>query len=229
MDVVKLNFIFSNLNMIVLGIWMIFLIVVTIRFFRPAWVKNISFLKLSFVAIALNIFYGLFVTWGQYYVWANGSAVTKALLNLPLAKEVPIFEWARPLFTNHLGYFSYYVWGRTWLDIFILFLISGGLYYIFKIWESRRGNFIEQGPEILLALMLISGYPGVLVLIPLGFVFAFLLYGFSYFKGKKVVIIEPVFILATFFALIYTYTNVIQSLSGALYLNALHLFVILFK
>lgn len=200
-----LNFIFSYLNAIVLAIWIVFLIIVAIRFFRPAWVKSISYWKFILIAIGLNIFYGLFVTWGQYYVWANGGIVTQTLLNSPLPKQVSFFEWARPLFENHLGYFLFYIWGRFWLYIFISFLISGILYFLFRVWKSYRGSFTEQGPELLLVLMLISGYPGILILIPLGFIFSILLFGFYYFKGDKVVNIEPAFIVATLFALFFPY------------------------
>ena len=258
-----LNFIFSNLNAIALGVWLIFLAIVAIRFFQPTrkifynilfvnkftnkvifkikkisilnkmlisigifcnliWnssyldktllkitniIKNISYLKLILIAIGLNIFYGLFVTWGQYYVWSNGSEMTKALLTFPLPPQVPIssyVEWVRPLFQNHLGYFLYYIWGRVWMDIFILFAFSGLLYSIFKAWKFYRGGFLEKGPELLLVLMLISGWMGVLVSLSIGFILAILWLGFSFIKGKKIVAIEPVFIFATFLALIFT-------------------------
>ena len=208
-----LYFIFNHLNAIVLAIRVVFLCVVAIAFYRPVWavrtLGNISFSKLALIAIGLNLFYGLFVTWGQYYVWATSGDFTRTLLSLPLSKEAPLpflLEWTRTFFEHHLGYFSYYVLGRTWLNILILFLISGALYFIFRVWKFYRAGFLEQGPEILLVLMLISGFPGVLVLIPLGFIFSILLFIFSYFKGDKIVNIEPVFILAAFFALLFTRT-----------------------
>ena len=42
-----LNFIFSHLNAIILAIWIIFLAIVAIRFFKPVGVKNISYTKLT--------------------------------------------------------------------------------------------------------------------------------------------------------------------------------------
>lgn len=202
----SLNFVFSNLNAIVLGIWIIFLIILAIRFFRPAWVKNISFLKLVFIAIGLNIFYGLFVSWGQYYVWSHGNFITKDLLTLPLPKTTPLLmEWIRPLYEHHWGYFLHYVIGRVWTNILVSFLISGAFYLLFKFWNFYRGGFLEQGPELLLALMLVSGFPDVMVLVPLGFIFTILLFTFYYFKkGHKIVDIEPAFIFATLFALLFT-------------------------
>ena len=203
----KLNFIFSHLHALVLAVWVVFLIIVAIRFFRQALVKNISFFKLIVIAIGFIIFYGLFVSWGQYYVWATSSDVTRSLLDAPLSKQVPFpvyLEFIRPFFENHFGYFLFYILGRVWLNILISFLISGILYFLFRVWQFYRGGFLSQCPELLLFLMLISGFPGVLVSVPLGFVLSILLFGFSYLKGNKVVHIEPVFIFTTLFALLFT-------------------------
>ena len=206
----KLNILYFTLfhfNAILLAVWIIFLIIVALRFFRPQWVRNISFWKLSLIAIGINIFYGLFVTWGQYYVWAHGSEFTQSLLNSPLPPQVPIWEWARPFFSHSLGYFAFYVLGRTWLNVLISFIISGVLYSLFKIWSNYRGNFIAQGPELLLVLMLISGYPGILILIPVGFILAILFFGFSYLEGKRgniILNIEPAFIFATLIVLLFS-------------------------
>lgn len=204
-----LYFVFSNLNTIILTVWLVFLIIVSIRYFRPAWVKSISYFKLILIAIGLHIFYALFITWGQYYVWAS-SDFTRSLLNSPLPKEVPFYEWLRPLFENHLGYFLHYVLGRVWLNTFLLFLTSGMLYLLFKVWEFYRGGFSKQSPELILILMLISGWPGVLVFIPLGFIFAILLFIFYYIRtvlkgvppSTVLANIEPAFILATFVSLL---------------------------
>ncbi len=248
-----LNFIFSNLNAIVLGVWILFLIIVAIRYFQPTWIKsnnkflskiftglkNISFLKLILIALGLNIFYGLFVSWGQYYVWSTASEVTKFLLTSPLPVEITFpsyLEWTRPLFNNNLGYFLFYIWGRVWLNIFILFTFSGLMYFVFRTWKFYRGGFLEKGPELMLVLMLISGWMGVLVSLSLGFIFAILFFAFYYLKTifkkiypviserlsetifkqffpkinfieseiNKILAVEPAFIFATFFGLLFT-------------------------
>lgn len=213
-----LNFIFSNLNVIVLSVWIVFLILVAVRYFKPRWVRNISYLKLFFITLGISIFYGLFVSWGQYYVWQSGSEMTKMLVKLPLPPQAPLpnlLEWVRPFFENSFGYFLYYILGRVWLNIFISFLVSGVLYLIFKVWNRYRGSFLEEGPLLLLILMLISGFPGVLVSISLGFILAILLFGFHYLKSyiKKVpisnVVIEPVFFLSVLLSLLFT--NIILS------------------
>ncbi len=201
-----LNFIFFHLNAIVLAIWVFFLIIVANRFFIKSWVKNISLKKLAVIAVVLNITYGAFITWAQYYVWATGSAFSKSFINSPLPKEVPlssVLEWTRSLFENKLGYFSYYVLGRFWLYIFILFAISFILYFLLKIWKKYRGGFRDDGPLLILILMLISGWPGILVFIPLGFIGSVLYLIISILMGRRVVEIEPVFIFVALIALVY--------------------------
>jgi hypothetical protein len=202
-----LNFILSHLNLIILITWIIFLIIVGIRYFKPSWVKNISYRKLFFGTIGIHVFYGLFISWGQYYVWANGSEMTKMLVNLPISAETPfpkILWWARSLFENNLGYFLYYIWGRFWLNIFISFLTSGLIFLIFKTWKHYRGGFQEGGPLFLLILMLISGFPGILVNVSLGFIFAVILFFVNYLKKRTVLNIEPVFIFSTLISLLFT-------------------------
>ncbi len=212
------------MNNIALVVWAVFFIVVVLRFARrgvapngltrhdPAGSKNISFSVLVGIAIGLHIFYGAFVTWGQYHVWNTSVEYTKTFISAPLPKEVPlpsILEGLRGTLEQPLGYFSYYVFGRIWLDIIILFALAGFFYSILKIWSHYRGRFLPQGTEILLVLMLISGYPGILILVPLGFTLAFASLSISYFKRYKSRIsdarlyIESSFIIATPIALLF--------------------------
>lgn len=187
--------------------WIVLLIIIGLKYFRPVWFNNISYRKLFFVTIGIHILYGLFITWGQYYVWLNGSEMTRILLNLPLPPETPfpdIFNWIRPFFDNNYGYFLYYVLGRFWLNIFISFALSGLLYLIFKIWAKYKGGFQENGPMIILILMLISGYPNILVNITLGFIFSLAHLVISSLKGRKNVNIEPIFIFSTLISLLFT-------------------------
>jgi len=208
-----LNFIFVHLNAFILVFWIIFSFIIAFRFFSPLWVKsnnhfiskiiervrNISYKKLIFITIGINILLGIFLTWGQYHVWATATNYTKMFVKLPLPSAVPIvsyLEWTRHLFfENHLGYFLYYAWGHFWLNIFISFILSSALYFIFKFWESKRGSFDEHGPELFLILSLISGWPGILAFISLGFIFVILFSAYSNFRGVKIVKIEPAFML----------------------------------
>ncbi|MEK7148536.1 MAG: hypothetical protein AAB770_01325 [Patescibacteria group bacterium] len=197
-------FIFNNINNIFLAVWSVLIILVALRFFYPAWVKNVSYTWFVVAAISIHFFYGALVTWGQYYVWANGNTFTQSLLSAHLPVEAPLpsaIEWTRPYFEQPLGYFSYYVFGRLWLNIIILFLISGFFYSVLKLWSFYKGGFLPNGPEIILALLLISGYPGILVLVPLGFIMSIIWFTILYFKNRTTVVppmyIEPVFLIAT--------------------------------
>lgn len=230
-----LNFIFSNFNAIVLIIWLLFAVIVAIRYFQPTGdifsrknflskigkkignisflkttsnavgrffstifkilhlnilftkigksIKNISFLKLIMIALGFNIFFGLFISASLYYVWGL-SDPSGTFIKLP--------------------YFLGYIWTNVWLNISISFFLSGLLYTLFKVWKYYRGGFLEKGPELLLILMLIPGFPKILIFITTGFIFLIFYFIFSYiFKHKKVLIIEPAFIFAIFLTLIF--------------------------
>lgn len=200
----SLIFIFNNINNIFLAVWSVLTILVAVRFLRPACAKTISYWWLVGIVIALHIFYGAFITWGQYYVWANGNEFAKSFISAPLPAEAPlpsILEWSRSSFEQPLGYFTYYVFGRIWLNIIILFIISALLYFILKLWSFYRGGFLPNGPEIILALLLISGYQGILVLIPLGFIMAVIWFIITIIKNRSLdmqpMYIEPAFLIAT--------------------------------
>lgn len=201
-----LNFIFAHLDAFALGMWVIFFCVVLIRFLRPFWVKNISYKWLILGAVALHIFYAIFVTWGQYYVWAIGSDFTRALLASPLSTEAPlpnIFEWARAYLDGSLGYFTYYAFGRFFFKIILLFGVAGLFYAVFKLWNNYRKSLGEHGPELILILLLIAGWPGVFILIPLGLSIAALSFGVLYGTAGRRVHIEPSFLIATPLALLF--------------------------
>lgn len=211
MAIMSLIFIFNNINNIFLVGWSTLIILTAVRLFRPVLVKNISYWWIVGIVVGLHLSYGAFITWGQYYVWANGNTFTQSLISLPLPAEAPlpsILEWSRSYFEKPLGYFTYYVFGRVWLNIIILFVVSGLLYFVLKLWSNYRGGFLPNGPEIILALLLISGYPGILVLIPLGFIVAIIWFIFTIIKnrstGLQPMYIEPAFLIATAVALFFS-------------------------
>jgi len=201
------NFIITNLNFIAFIVWIIFSFIVLARFIHPNLVKNISYSILLAVAFFLHIFYGAFETFAQYFVWATGSAEMQIFLSTPLPPEAPLpamLQWARIYFDHPFGYFSYYVLGRFWINILILFLVAGFLYVILKVWNFYRGRFIPKGPEIMLISFLISGWPGLLVLLPVGLIFWVVFFIYSYIHGRYRVLIEPAFLFATPVALIFS-------------------------
>lgn len=201
-----LNFIFANLNTIALGMWAVFFCFVLMRFIRPLWVKNVSYKWLILSAIGLHLFYVMFITWGQYHVWVVGSDFTRVLLTSPLPAEAPlpgILEWTRAYFDQPLGYFAYYAFGRFFLNIFILFSVTALLYVVFKIWERHRGGFGEHGPEILFVLLLISGWPGMVVLIPFGFILALTSFVLPLVSTRSPLSLEQAFLIVTPLTLLF--------------------------
>lgn len=216
-----LNFIFAHMNAIALSVWMVFFVFVLIRFIRPRLVKNISYKWLILGAVALHLFYAFFLTWGQYHIWAAANDFTRSLLLAPLPQEAPlpaILEWTRSYFSHPLGYFVYYAFGRFFFNILMLFTVAGGFYAVLKFWHTRRNNFGEQGPELLCALMLIAGWPGVIVLVPLGFFIAVLFsVGSLVFLKKNEVSLHPAFLVALPVALV----------GGGAILNILHIYSVL--
>lgn len=216
-----LNFIFSNLNIVALVAWVIFLGIILIRYIRPHWVKNISYAWLILGAITLHLFYAVFVTWGQYHLWSVSSDFTRMLLSAPLPPEAPLpwmLEFIRSYFEGSLGYFVYYAFGHFFFGILILFLITGIFYAIFKFLSLRKNTFKAEEPEFLCLLMLVSGWPGVIVLLPLGFALA-IIYSVGsivFFKEEQTSPL-PAFLFATFIALV----------GGKVILSLLHLYPLL--
>ncbi len=201
-----LGFIFAHLNAIALSMWVVFFCIVLVRFLRPDWVKNISYKWLVLSAVVLHIMYAMFVTWGQYHIWATSSDFTRALLAAPLPTEAPIpaiLEFLRPYLSGSFGYFFYYAFGRFFLSMVMLFAVTGAFYTAIKFWHNKRNNFGEQGPELLCVLMLIAGWPGIIVLGPLGFAVAILFsVGALVFLKKTQTSLLPAFLLVTPIALI---------------------------
>ena len=203
-----MNFIFSNLNTITLVVWLTFFCIVAVRTLRPALVKNFSYGRLVVIAINLHLLYGIVATWGQYRAWATGGDITQALLVAPLSPEVPFpvyLEWARPFFEQQYGYFALYSFQNFFLSTIALFIVTG-LFYFFLIARARYRalNFREGDIMLIVLAMLISGWPGVIVLLPIGLASAVLLsLGARIFYGIERIPLPPAFLFAAPFALIF--------------------------
>lgn len=203
-----MNFVFANFNMIALAIWLIFFCVVAVRILRPTWVKNISYGWLVITAVNIHLLYGIVATWGQYRAWATGSDISKALFSAPLSPEVPFpayLEWTRSLFEHTHGYFAFYSLEHFFLGTIALLIVTG-LFYLFLSARARYRSFnFREGDIMLIVLaMLISGWPGVIALLPIGLVFAvFLSLGARAIYGIERTPLSPAFLLAAPFALIF--------------------------
>ena len=203
-----MNFVFANMGTIAIAVWLVFFVLVVVRALRPIWVKNVSYKLLIGVAIGLYLLYGTVATFGQYRAWATSSDISRALLVAPLTPEVPFsayLEWARPLFELTHGYFAFYSFQHFFLSAIALFIVVG-LFLLFLIVRSRTHpiNFREGDIMLIVLAMLISGWPGVIVLLPIGLVSAILLsVGARVFYGIERIPLPPAFLLAAPVALIY--------------------------
>ena len=203
----SLDFIFSNLNVIEVAVWITFFFIVAVRYLRPFWVKNISYGWLVAGAVAIHLLYGIFATWGQYVVWGK-SEFTKVFLASPLTGEVAFpayLDFLRPLFDGSNGYFAFYSFQHFFLSAIALFIIVG-LFLLFLLARSRTHpvNFREGDIMLIVLAMLISGWPGVIVLLPIGLVSAILLsIGARVFYGIERIPLPPAFLLAAPVAIIY--------------------------
>lgn len=190
-----------------LVIWLAFFCIVAVRTWRPALLMNISYGWLICVAVNLHLLYGALATWGQYSAWGK-SEFTKIFLSTPLSKEIPFpiyFEWARTFFEYPHGYFVFYSIGHFFLSTIALLIIVG-LFLLFLVVRSRTHpiNFREGDIMLIVLAMLISGWPGVIVLLPIGLISAILLSLIArVVYGVERTPLPPAFLLAAPIALLF--------------------------
>lgn len=201
-----LNFFITNFDKITLAIWLLFFSIVVIRYIRPQLIKNISYGLLAGIAALLHLLYGILATWGQYIVWGN-SEFTKILLLSSLAQEVPfpfLLEWMRPFFSGAHGYFAFYSFQNFFLSTVALLVVTG-LFYIFLVTRARyrAHNFREGDIMLILLAMLISGWPGIIVLLPIGLISAVILSIIArIFYGIERIPLAPAFLFSAPVALL---------------------------
>lgn len=203
-----MNFIFANLKIITLAVWLVFFFIVVVRISRSAWVKNISYGWLVTGAVALHFLYGIIATWGQYRAWMAGSDITRMFFFASLPSETPLpayIEWARPLFEHAHGYFIFYSFEHFFLGTIVLFIVTG-LFFLFLFTRAwyRSTNFREGDILLIVLAMLISGWPGVIILLPTGLISAIALsVGARFFYGIERIPLSPIFLFAAPVMLIF--------------------------
>lgn len=134
--------------------------------------KPRNIFKLALATIAFRVFYVAFITFGQYYIWANNK-FTQILVNSPVGKDVPLRgDIPSFFFNNQLGYFLFYSWGRFWLNLVIILAVSF-LFYLFLKFLKRYKERFFRPYEVELGLLtaLIVGWPNFVIFIPLVFLF----------------------------------------------------------
>lgn len=195
-----LNFIILHLNVISLIVWTVLFVVVLIKYIKPLWLGKISILMLLGVVIFLHILYAGFVTWAQYHVWSVTDEQTRFFLIQPLSNLAPLppyMEWTRHYFEQPMGYFVFYVLGRVWLAMGFLFLVTGLFYGFLRFIQRYRDGFGVHGPELIATLLLIAGWPNVLLVILLGFIFAAIISYVSVLKNIERTRMENAFLITT--------------------------------
>lgn len=125
---------------------------------------------LLLLGISFSILYPAIITAAQYHIW-NQNPLTRKLLNLPLESDVPVPDILRGFYTvfpEDKTYFVNYVFGRFWLEALITLVCAVAIYLFFKFVGKIRPAAISAN-EVLLATLavVIAGWPGLLILIPL--------------------------------------------------------------
>jgi len=135
--------------------------------------KYLSFRNFIFVAIGARVVNAGMLMYLQYVLW-RGDGMASYFLNASLSKDLPIdgiryFSW---LFSNKLGYFLFYSWGRFWLSVVLSVFVAYIFYLFLKILRKKTERFFEEG-EIELGLLaaVVVGWPSFVLFIPLIFIF----------------------------------------------------------
>lgn len=180
-------------------------VVALARYFEYSFFARVSWQWLVVGSIALHVLYGALLTWGQYAQWETSPF---GFLTQPLAKEAPLpllLEWVRPSLEQPLGYFIFYAFGHFWINIMIIFGLAGFFALLLKLRAHYRPWNFKEGEIMAITLsLLVSGWPGVIVLLPLAFIFAIIFSVVSStFYGVSRIYLTPAFLVAAPIALIY--------------------------
>ncbi len=126
--------------------------------------------KLVTGTILFRVFYVVFLTTGQYYVWSNNE-FTKTLLNSPVDKNIPATnDIPGFFFDNQLGYFLFYSWGRFWLNLVIVLAVSFVFYLFLKFLKRYKERFFKPyETELGFLTALLVGWPNFVIFVPLVF------------------------------------------------------------
>lgn len=196
----------ANLNLVAFAMCFAVATVATLRYFTVSIFARLSWWQLVAFVVVLNIGYATLLSYGQYVTWSADS-VGKTFLTQPLSGDTPLPflpEWARDFFEQPLGYFSFYIFGRFFFPIIILFTVTIAFVILLHFRARYRPINFKEGDIMAIAIaLLISGWPGILVLVPLSFLFAVVISICARFYGIERVRLSPAFLLASPFSLIF--------------------------
>lgn len=203
-----IHFLVSYVHLVAFFVWVVFAVIILLRYYSVSYIARVPWGVLVVVAIALHLGYVALLGVAQYELW-GASEFTKDFLTQPLAADVPlpwVLELVRHWFEGPLGYFSFYVLGRFALSLGILFIIALFCFILLKIRARYRPRNFKEGdiPALTLAV-LVSGWPGVVVLLPLGFIFALIIsLGVKIMYGVDRIYLPPAFLVAAPIAFIFS-------------------------
>ncbi len=117
------------------------------------------FKRLAVVTASFYFLYASMETLAQYYVWSRDSF---SKLFLPPYQD--------------LSYFVFYSFGRFWLNAMLAALAALVFYFFLRMLSRHRGGLFKEGEKELGFIMaLVSGWPGIVLFIPLVFVITVIL------------------------------------------------------
>jgi hypothetical protein len=145
----------------------------------------VSYGRLAVLLIFFRLLYASFMTAAQYFYWLNNpNPALRIFATSPLDPSVPlpwIFSGFRSLLDQKYGYYIHYAFGRFWLNFFITIGFCLVFWFFMVLLKKYRERFFEEGePELGLVVALIVGWPGVVVYVPLVFLFVVII---SVFKA----------------------------------------------
>lgn len=150
------------------------------RFQKADW-KLPALLNYKTLIISLISFYFLYAalkTFGQYYVWSGGP---------PSQYLLPPYQ--------PIGYFVSYSWMHFWFGFFINIGVSFFFYLFLRFLVLRKSViFRKEEAEMVFLGALLSGWPGVLLFVPMVFILTFLAAVLANFLLRKetIALEEPV-------------------------------------
>lgn len=196
-----IHFLASYIHIIAMIVWVFVAALLLLRYFKVKFFAQIPWWSIVVLVVLLHIGYVALLAFGQYELWASNE-FTRDFLTQPLAQDVPFpaaLEWARSWFEGPLGYFSFYVLGRFAMSLAILFGVTLACLGLLILRAKYRPVNFQKGDIFALTLaVLVSGWPGVVVLVPLGFIVAIglLLVG-RILYGVNRIYLPPAFLIAS--------------------------------
>ena len=193
---------------IIYGIFLVLAIALYLKskYYPEFKLLNLTWKKLIVGTVSFQFFYAGLITWAQYYIWSK-NGFTNILLNSPVDKEAlgPILNFFFPLFDHRHGYFAFYVFGRFWLEVLIIWGLATLFYCLLRLSSRHRMEFFEPGEiELGLLVALIAGWPNFVIFIPLmlGLTLLFSMYRLLVLKQTATTLAWPL-ILAGALTLIF--------------------------